>query len=356
MSTRLEDAIVHPRRATADREVLLEVKDLQKYFPITEYEGLLPKKKTVKAVDGVSFDLAAGETLGLVGESGCGKTTTGRLITRLETPTAGSITFQGQELADLSEGKLRPLRRELQMIFQDPYASLNPRYTVGNIIATPIRVHKLLPEKQIKGRVQELLELVGLNPEHINRYPNEFSGGQRQRIGIARALAVEPQVIVADEPVSALDVSIQAQVMNLMEKLRREFNLAFVFVAHDLGVVRHFCDRVAVMYLGRIVEIGDREQIYGNPKHPYTQALLSAAPDINVVRGLAKQERIRLEGDVPSPIDPPSGCTFRTRCWKAQDVCASTRPDLSPDPGDERHRIACHFPESRVLTTDGIGA
>lgn len=352
MSTRLDDTIVHPRQATADREVLLQVTDLVKHFPITEYNGLLPTKKTVKAVDGVSFDLTAGETLGLVGESGCGKTTTGRLVTRLEKPTSGSIMFEGHDIAQYSEGRLRPLRRDIQMIFQDPYASLNPRYTVGNIIATPIRVHKLMPEKQVKGRVQELLELVGLNPEHINRYPNEFSGGQRQRIGIARALAVEPKVIVADEPVSALDVSIQAQVMNLMDRLRREFNLAFVFVAHDLGVVRHFCDRVAVMYLGRIAEIGDREQIYGNPQHPYTQALLSAAPDINVVRGMARQERIRLEGDVPSPIDPPSGCTFRTRCWKAQEVCATDRPELDPSATDPQHRIACHFPESRVISTE----
>ena len=353
MSTRLSDTIVHPRAATADREVLLEVTDLTKHFPITEYNGLLPTKKTVKAVDGVSFDLAAGETLGLVGESGCGKTTTGRLVTRLEQPTSGSIVFEGQDIAQLKENKLRPLRRDIQMIFQDPYASLNPRYTVGNIIATPIRVHKLMPENQVKGRVQELLELVGLNPEHINRYPNEFSGGQRQRIGIARALAVEPRVIVADEPVSALDVSIQAQVMNLMDRLRREFNLAFVFVAHDLGVVRHFCDRVAVMYLGRIAEIGDREEIYGNPQHPYTQALLSAAPDINVVRGIAKQERIRLSGDVPSPIDPPSGCTFRTRCWKAQEVCATNRPELeSRGHTSGLHQTACHFPESRVISTE----
>ena len=351
MSTRIDDVVVHPRQATADREVLLEVSDLTKHFPITEYSGILPTKKTVKAVDGVSFDLAAGETLGLVGESGCGKTTTGRLITRLEQPTSGSIMFEGQDIAKYSEGKLRPLRRDIQMIFQDPYASLNPRYTVGNIIATPIRVHKLMPSNKVKGRVQELLELVGLNPEHINRYPNEFSGGQRQRIGIARALAVEPRVIVADEPVSALDVSIQAQVMNLMENLRREFNLAFVFVAHDLGVVRHFCDRVAVMYLGRIVEIGDREQIYGRAVHPYTQALLSAAPDINVVRGMARQERIRLEGDVPSPIDPPSGCTFRTRCWKAQDVCAGERPVLESKDGDPTHRAACYFPEARTITS-----
>lgn len=352
MSTRIDDVVVHPRRSTADREVLLEVSDLTKHFPITEYRGVLPTKKTVKAVDGVSFDLAAGETLGLVGESGCGKTTTGRLVTRLEQPTSGSILFEGQDIASYSEGKLRPLRRDIQMIFQDPYASLNPRYTVGNIIATPIRVHKLMPKNKIKGRVQELLELVGLNPEHINRYPNEFSGGQRQRIGIARALAVEPRVIVADEPVSALDVSIQAQVMNLMENLRREFNLAFVFVAHDLGVVRHFCDRVAVMYLGRIVEIGDREQIYGNPLHPYTQALLSAAPDINVVRGVARQERIRLEGDVPSPIDPPSGCTFRTRCWKAQEVCATTPPALESKGDDALHRAACHFAEPRAITVE----
>ncbi len=274
-----------------------------------------------------------------------------RCLTRLETPTAGVIRFRGRDIARLSERELRPLRGDIQMIFQDPYSSLNPRQTVGAILATPLRVHGLHKGKE-KQRSQELLELVGLNPEHINRYPSEFSGGQRQRIGIARALAVEPKVIIADEPVSALDVSVQAQVMNLLSRLRHELGLSFIFIAHDLSVIRHFCDRVAVMYLGKIVELGDKQQIYGIPQHPYTQALLSAAPDINVARGIAPKERIRLQGDPPSPIDPPSGCRFRTRCWKAQDLCAEQEPPLEDKPGggDDapgagRHVIACHFPE-----------
>ncbi len=352
-ATRPEDSaeatpVVHLAKG-ADREVLLEVKDLVKHFPVKEYTGIFPTTLQTHAVDGVSFDLGKGETLGLVGESGCGKTTTGQLITRLIEPTSGSIMFQGTEIARMKEKQLRPMRRDIQMIFQDPYGSLNPRFTVLKIIGAPLEIHKLVPKNQLKARVQELLELVGLNPEHVNRYPNEFSGGQRQRIGIARALSVEPKVIVADEPVSALDVSIQAQVMNLMNKLRRELGIAFVFVAHDLGIVRHFCDRVAVMYLGRIMEIGDRDDIYGAPQHPYTQALLSAAPDLNVVRGAVPAERIRLVGDVPSPINPPSGCRFRTRCWKAQDVCAQVEPPLEPDQsGKAGHRIACHFPEKRT--------
>jgi len=332
---------------------LLSVRDLQMYFPIKSVEGFLSKRQVVQAVDGVSFDLSKGETLGLVGESGCGKSTLGRAITRLYKPTAGQILFNGVDLASLREPKMRPYRRELQMVFQDPYSSLNPRQTVGTIIATPLQVHGLAKGREIE-RVQELLERVGLNPEHHNRYPNEFSGGQRQRIGIARALAVEPQVIVADEPVSALDVSIQAQVMNLLDELRRELGIAFVFIAHDLGVVRHFCDRVAVMYLGKIVELGDRDQIYGAPQHPYTQALLSAAPDLGAVRGVPPKERIRLVGDVPSPINPPSGCRFRTRCWKAQDVCATTEPPLEVKGlvevtlGARPHTIACHFPEVKA--------
>jgi oligopeptide/dipeptide ABC transporter ATP-binding protein len=324
---------------------LLRVSDLVMHFPIRTTEGLFAKKQVVQAVDGVSFDLDRGQTLGLVGESGCGKSTLGRAITRLYTPTGGQILFNGTDLAALPEKRMRPFRRELQMVFQDPYSSLNPRQTVGNIIATPLRVHGLAKGREIE-RVQELLERVGLNPEHHNRYPNEFSGGQRQRIGIARALAVEPQVIVADEPVSALDVSIQAQVMNLLEDLRRDLGIAFVFIAHDLGVVRHFCDRVAVMYLGKIVEIGDKDQIYLAPQHPYTQALLSAVPDLGAVRGIPPKERIRLVGDVPSPINPPSGCRFRTRCWKAQDVCAEQEPPLELKPrSGPGHRIACHFPE-----------
>ncbi|MBC9957528.1 ABC transporter ATP-binding protein [Yimella sp. cx-51] len=345
-------SVVHERQATSGREPLMVVKDLVKHFPIKEYTGVFPTTLQVRAVDGVSFDLAAGETLGLVGESGCGKTTTGRLITRLIEPTSGSIEFQGKDITHMKEKQLRPLRRDIQLIFQDPYGSLNPRFTVQTIIGTPLELHNMVPKNQIKARVQELLELVGLNPEHVNRYPNEFSGGQRQRIGIARALAVEPKVIVADEPVSALDVSIQAQVMNLMAKLRRELNIAFVFIAHDLGVVRHFCDRVGVMYLGKMMELGDREQIYGAPEHPYTQALLSAAPDLDVVRGAQPGERIRLVGDVPSPIDPPSGCRFRTRCWKKQDICETEEPLIKGDGASPLgHGIACHFPEKKTDLT-----
>ena len=312
---------------TSNETPLLSVRDLKMHFPVKNTEGLMAKRQVVLAVDGVSFDLNRGETLGLVGESGCGKSSLGRTITRLYKPTAGQILFEGTDLATLSESKMRPFRRELQMVFQDPYSSLNPRQTVGNIIATPLQVHGLAKGNE-EARVHDLLERVGLNPEHHNRYPHEFSGGQRQRIGIARALAVEPQVIVADEPVSALDVSIQAQVMNLLEELRQDLGIAFVFIAHDLGVVRHFCDKVAVMYLGKIVEMGEKDQIYSAPQHPYTQALLSAAPDLNVVRGVPPKERIRLVGDVPSPINPPSGCRFRTRCWKAQDICSQQEPPL----------------------------
>jgi peptide/nickel transport system ATP-binding protein len=331
---------------------LLQVRDLKMHFPIKEAVGLRRTRKVVQAVDGVSFDLEPGGSLGLVGESGCGKSTTGRMITRLLTPTAGSIMFKGTDIAQLKEKDLRPFRRDLQIVFQDPYSSLNPRQTVSNIISTPLRVHNLVPRGKELARVQELLERVGLNPEHHNRYPNEFSGGQRQRIGIARALAVEPEVIIADEPVSALDVSIQAQVMNLMDDLRRDLGIAFVFIAHDLGVVRHFCDRVAVMYLGKIVELGTKEEIYRAPQHPYTQALLSAAPDLGTIRGVPPKERIRLVGDVPSPIDPPSGCRFRTRCWKAQDICATQEPPLvRHEQSGLTHVAACHFAEPKVDLT-----
>jgi oligopeptide/dipeptide ABC transporter ATP-binding protein len=321
---------------------LLEVADLRKHFP--QYTQTLIKRKSapVKAVDGVSFSLEAGETLGLVGESGCGKSTAGRSVLRLIEPTSGVIKVDGNDITKANSGQLRRLRRDLQMVFQDPIGSLNPRHPVGSIIGAPFSIQGVKPPRGVKAEVQGLMERVGLNPEHYNRYPHEFSGGQRQRIGIARALAARPKIIVADEPVSALDVSIQAQVMNLLENLRKELGIAFVFIAHDLGVVRHFCDRVAVMYLGRVVEEGPRDQLYETPEHPYTQALLSAVPDIAVVRGVPPKQRIRLVGDVPSPVDPPSGCRFRTRCWKAQEICASQEPPLEEKdiPG---LRTACHF-------------
>jgi oligopeptide/dipeptide ABC transporter ATP-binding protein len=329
---------------------LLELKDLVMHFTVRGEGAVFHGKEKVRAVDGVSLTLREGETLGLVGESGCGKSTTGRLITRLLEPTSGQILYKGRDIAHLKERQLRPYRRELQLIFQDPYSSLNPRHTVGAIIGTPLRVHEIVPKGRELARVQELLEVVGLNPEHYNRYPHEFSGGQRQRIGIARALAMQPKVIVADEPVSALDVSIQAQVMNLLEDLRKEFGIAFVFIAHDLGVVRHFCDKVAVMYLGRIAESGSRDSVYGAPQHPYTQALLSAVPDLGVVRGTPPKARIRLTGDVPSPINPPSGCRFRTRCWKAEDICATVEPPLEEKAPAQL--AACHFaapPERSIV-------
>jgi peptide/nickel transport system ATP-binding protein len=320
------------------REPLLVVEDLTKHFPVRS--GLFGKSGLVRAVDGVSFSVAPGETLGLVGESGCGKTTTGRMLVRLIDPTDGKITFEGKDITRARGGGLRTLRQDMQIIFQDPYASLNPRHTVGRIVAMPLQVNGINPPGGVKKRVQELLEIVGLNPEHYNRYPHEFSGGQRQRIGVARALALRPKIIVADEPVSALDVSIQAQVINLLRQLQRDLDLAFVFIAHDLAVVRHFCQRIAVMYLGKIVEIGDRDTIYERPAHPYTRALLSAVPDVTKLGGAG---RIRLEGDVPTPLNPPSGCRFRTRCWKAQEVCATTEPPLDPKPNGGI--AACHFPE-----------
>ncbi len=320
---------------------VLEVENLKMYFPVKS-SGLLRRTVGyVQAVDGVSFQVPRGGSLGLVGESGCGKSTTGRLITRLYEPTGGSMMFEGHDLAQLSQRAMKPLRRDVQMIFQDPYTSLNPRHTVGTIVGAPLAVHHVVPKKQILSRVQELLEVVGLNPEHYNRYPNEFSGGQRQRIGIARALTLNPKLLVADEPVSALDVSIQAQVINLLQDLQREFEIAFLFIAHDLSIVRHFCPEVAVMYLGKIVEIADRETLYSRSHHPYTQALISAVPDVKQAAIGGRRDRIRLEGDVPSPINPPSGCRFRTRCQFAQEICAKVEPPLLQI--GPRHKVACHF-------------
>ncbi|GGQ43901.1 ABC transporter ATP-binding protein [Couchioplanes azureus] len=335
-------------------ENLLEVSGLQMHFPITK--GLFKRQVgAVRAVDGIDLSVKAGETLGLVGESGCGKSTTGRLMTRILEPTGGKVVFEGRDVTHLGNKGLRPLRRDVQMIFQDPYSSLNPRHTVGTIISAPLQIQKMPTPNGLKRAVQDLLKLVGLNPEHYNRYPHEFSGGQRQRIGIARALALRPKLIVADEPVSALDVSIQAQVVNLLDDLQREFDLTYVFIAHDLSVVRHISDRVAVMYLGKVVEIADRDQLYKNPRHPYTVALMSAVPVPDPARrDRAQRERVLLTGDVPSPINPPSGCRFRTRCWKAQEICATEEPPLVPrlhDPAS--HQTACHFPIEENETVSG---
>jgi len=339
-------------RGRSDRtQPLLKVEGLTKHFPVRG-GGFLGDKQIVQAVDDVSFEVRPGETLGLVGESGCGKTTTGRMLVRLLEPTAGKITFEGEDITHAGRGRLQKLRQDMQIIFQDPYSSLNPRHTVGKIVAMPLQVNGINPPGGVKKRVQELLELVGLNPEHYNRFPHEFSGGQRQRIGIARSLALKPKIIVADEPVSALDVSIQAQVINLLRDLQREMDLAFVFIAHDLSVVRHFCQRVGVMYLGKMVELGTREQIYERPAHPYTKALLSAVPDPSKIGESAG--RIRLIGDVPTPINPPSGCRFRTRCWKAQEICATTVPPLSPKSSGSI--AACHFPEEGILIEQGLPA
>lgn len=321
---------------------VLSVRNLQKHFP-TKRGGLFNAQRgVVKAVDGLSLDVYPGETVGLVGESGCGKTTAGRTILRLYEPTAGQVLFEGTDIATVSRKELTAYRARMQMIFQDPYSSLNPRQTVGRIISAPFEIQGVEPEGGVKRRVQELLEVVGLNPEHYNRYPHEFSGGQRQRIGIARSIALNPRLIIADEPVSALDVSIQAQVINLLEDLQNEFNVAYLFIAHDLSVVKHISDRVAVMYLGKVMEFAATDELFEHPRHPYTKALLSAVPvpDPEIER---KRERIILSGDLPSPMDPPSGCVFSTRCWKASDRCRLEVPELVQiGPG---HDIACHHPE-----------
>ncbi|MER6994242.1 dipeptide ABC transporter ATP-binding protein [Streptomyces sp. NPDC000410] len=340
-------------------EPIIEVRGLHKHYPLTR--GIVFKKQVgeVRAVDGVDLDLFPGETLGIVGESGCGKSTLARMLVHLERPSSGEIRYKGEDITKLSGRALKAVRRNIQMVFQDPYTSLNPRMTVGDIIGEPYEIHpEVAPKGSRRQRVQELLDVVGLNPEYINRYPHQFSGGQRQRIGIARGLALRPEIIVADEPVSALDVSVQAQVINLLDRLQKDFSLSYVFIAHDLSIVRHISDRVGVMYLGRIVEIGREEEIYEHPTHPYTQALLSAVP-VPDPDARAHRTRVILSGDVPSPTSIPSGCRFRTRCWKARERCALEVPELAvPEvfrlsEGPAKHDSACHFAEEkRVVPTD----
>lgn len=342
-------------KTTADKaKPILSVRDLTKHYPLKS--GVVRHTVGyVKAVDGVSFNLYPGETLGVVGESGCGKSTLGRLLVNLEPPTSGTITFEGRDVTNLTGSAMRKLRRDIQIVFQDPYTSLDPRMTVGDIVGEAFRIHPdAVPRRKRTERVKELLDLVGLNPEHINRYPHEFSGGQRQRIGIARGIALNPKVLVCDEPVSALDVSVQAQVVNLLQKLQRELGMAYIFIAHDLSVVRHISDRVAVMYLGRIMEIGDEEQIYERSTHPYTQALLSAVPASDPsARGMRHQ--ILLHGDVPSPANPPSGCRFHTRCWRAQPLCSEKETTLTMHAdGHGEHACRCHFAEIFEKASDDI--
>ena len=324
-------------------EPILKLEGLKKHFNTTTGGAFNKQKAVLKAVDGIDLEIAPGETIGLVGESGCGKTTAGRTILKLYEPTDGKIIFEGENITNLSQSKMKPYRRQMQMIFQDPYASLNPRQTIGTIIANMFEIQGIKPTGGVENEVRALMERVGLNPEHINRYPHEFSGGQRQRIGVARAIALKPKLIVADEPVSALDVSIQAQVVNLLEDLQNEFKMSYIFVAHDLSVVQHISDRVVVMYLGKVMEEASKVDLFAKPRHPYTKALLSAVPVADPKEG-RKRERIMLHGDLPSPINPPSGCVFNTRCWKATDKCRTEVPQLleiAP-----KHKVACHFPEN----------
>ncbi len=333
-------------------EKLLEVKNLVKHFPVRG--GVFSRVRAhVRAVDGISFDIEEGETLGLVGESGCGKSTAGRAILRLIEPTAGEVIFKGINILDLEREKMRQLRREMQIIFQDPYASLNPRMTIGSIVGEPLTIHNIAKGKKRDEEVASILQRVGLRPEHMRRYPHEFSGGQRQRIGIARALALNPKVIIADEPVSALDVSIQAQVINLLQDLQKDFGIAYLVISHDLSVVQHICDRIAVMYLGEIVEIAEADELIMSPRHPYTEALLSAVPVPDPAAG-GQKERIILRGDVPSPVNPPSGCRFHTRCPYKEDICAAEVPPLQVI--SDGHMTACHFAGKIFGSSQSSGA